>query len=86
MWLDGGQWRRTGIERVGSDTVGEGCSIFYLEILGVAVLIRKIEAEKKQFQTTSSNKFLHSERAFFMTEFLSRGAKFLSHPTAHLSW
>lgn len=77
MWLDGGQRHRTGIVRVGSDTVGEGCSISYLEILGVAVLIRKIEVEEKEFQTTSSNEFLHSVRAFFVTEFFSRGAKFL---------
>ena len=36
-------------ERVGSDSGGEGCSIFYLEMTGEAVLIGKTEVEETQF-------------------------------------
>ena len=41
-----------GTERVGSDSGGEGCSIFYLEVTGEAVLISKTEREETQFQST----------------------------------
>ena len=39
-------------EKVGSNSGGEGCSIFYLEVTGEAVLIRKTEVEETQFQST----------------------------------
>ena len=35
-----------GVERVGLDFGREGCSIFYLEVTGEAVLIRKTEVEE----------------------------------------
>ncbi len=36
-------------ERVGLDSGGEGCSIFYLEVMGEAVLIRTTDAEETKF-------------------------------------
>ena len=45
-------WIYTDTERVGSDSGGEGCSIFYLEVTGEAVLIGKTEIEEMQFQST----------------------------------
>ena len=41
-----------GTEKVGSDSDGEGCSVFCLGVTGKAVLIRKTKVEETQFQTT----------------------------------
>ena len=49
-WAKNDQVHRT--ERIGSDSGGEGCSIFYLELTGEAVLVKKTEVEETQFQST----------------------------------
>ena len=42
-----------GTEKVGSDSGRESCSIFYLEMAGGAVLIRKTEVEETQSRIPS---------------------------------
>ena len=41
----------THTERVDSDSGGEGCSVFYLEMTGEPVSKRKTEVEESQFQS-----------------------------------
>ena len=41
--------RKAGTEKVGSDFDGESYSIFYIEVMGKALLIRKTQTEKMQF-------------------------------------
>ena len=67
------------IERVGSDSGGEGCSIFYLEVTGQAVFNKKNRGIRNAISiyTPIANSFT-PERACSVTKFHFGDAKFLT--------